>query len=185
MGGAPAGPPKKSNATTIIIIVVAVVFGGLFVLGVLGAVAYSGMRSYLSASKTVEARSNVGALARGIAACAEKPSAGAAGGSGQRGLPPSTPKVPASLAQVKGTKYASSPSDWSSEAFTCALFSVQTPQYFQYQWLLTSPGSQGIVRAEGDLDGDGTADVTVERDVTCTGPAGSQTCALGPIRETK
>ncbi|MCK6592545.1 MAG: hypothetical protein L6Q76_33745, partial [Polyangiaceae bacterium] len=164
----------------IILIVVAVVVGGFLLLGILGSLAYSGMQRYLSTSKSAEAKANVGALARGIATCAETEEA-----SGPKGLPPTSAKVPASLGQVKGTKYASSPADWSDAAFTCARFSVSTPQYFQYQWVLTSPGAQGTVRAEGDLDGDGVAEITIERDVSCTGAAESLTCSLGPMREKK
>ncbi|HZF53012.1 MAG TPA: hypothetical protein VE093_30375 [Polyangiaceae bacterium] len=183
MGGPPPGPPKKSH-TTLIILLAAVVGGGLLVISVLGALAYSGMRKYLSSAKSAEARVNVSALAQGIAACAQKPSL-SAGDPGQNGLPPSSPRVPASLAQVKGTRYASSPADWSSEAFACALFSIPTPQYFQYQWLLTSPGAQGIARAEGDLDGDGIAEIAFERDITCASSGGSLTCSVGPLREKK
>lgn len=181
--GPTGGPPKKSNTNLIIIIVVAVVAGGLLILGVLGSLALSGMQRYMSATKTAEAKSSVGALARGIVACAEREVMGAGGESAQKGLPPTSAKVPASLAAVKGTKYASSPSDWSGEAFTCARFMMGTPQYFQYQWVLTSPGAQGTVRAEGDLDGDGDAEITIEMDVSCSSVAGSITCSPGPMRE--
>ena len=185
MGGPHAGPPKKSNTNLIVIILVAVVGGGLLILGVMGALAYYGMRNYLGAAKSVEGKASVAALARGIASCAETEVQDAAGNVAPRGLPPSSPRVPASLAQVKGTKFASSPSDWTGDAFTCARFSVPTPQYFQYQWVLTTPGSNGTARAEADLNGDGVAEITIEQDVSCSNAAGSITCSVGPLREKK
>ena len=183
MGGPPPGTPKKSNTNLIIIIVVGVVFGGLMVLGVLGALAYFGMRQYLSAANAIEGKLNVVTLVGGIAACAQKSEVSASGEVTQRGLPPTSAKVPASLAQVKGTKYASSPADWTSDAFKCASFTIATPQYFQYQWELTTPGALGTVRAQGDLDGDGVAEITIEQDVRCSNQAGNLTCDVGPMRE--
>jgi hypothetical protein len=179
MGGP---PPKKSNTNLIIIIVVGVVLGGLMILGVLGALAYSGMRRYMSAAKAIEGRMNVASLASGLAACAQKKTMSASGEVTQEGLPVSSPKVPASLAQVKGTKYASSPSDWTGVAFRCASFSIATPQYFQYEWEITSI-LMGTVRAQGDLDGDGVAEITIEQDVRCANQAGVLTCDVGPMRE--
>lgn len=183
--GPMGGPPKKSNTNLIIIIVVGVVFGGLLILGVLGALAYSGMRGYLSASKSIEGRMNVATLASGLAACVQRTAMSASGEVTQRGLPPSTAKVPASLAQVKGKKYVSSPADWTGDAFTCASFTITTPQYFQYQWVLTTPGALGTVRAQGDLDGDGVAEITIEQDVRCSDQAGQLKCDVGPMRETR
>jgi hypothetical protein len=180
MGGPPA--PNKSNTNLILIIVVGAVFGGLMILGILGALAYSGMRRYLSASKMVEGRVNVVTLAGGLAACAQKSEVSVSGEVTQRGLPPSSGKVPASLAQVKGKRYASSPADWSDDAFKCASFTVATPHYFQYQWELTTP-ALGTVRAQGDLDGDGVAEITIEQDVRCSDQAGDLTCDVGPMRE--
>jgi len=61
----------------------------------------------------------------------------------------------------------SAPSDWTSPAFTCAKFSMTTPQYFQYQWERVSAQS-GVVHARADLDGDGVAEVNIEVPVRCS-----------------
>jgi hypothetical protein len=130
------------------------------------------VRGYVNASKKAEGKNNVGVISLGAIACAE-----ASGGK----LPASTPLVPANLAQVSGKKYMSQPSDWDSPSFKCMKFALSEPQYFQVQWVLKSPTS-GTARAVADLDGDGTPDSVIEKDVTCTGGA----CTASPtLRETE
>ena len=158
-------PQGKSNTVLIVVVVVGVAL--LLVVGVIGilaALGIAGFRSYLSRAKSVEGSVELTRLSEGLARC------GSVELSGGRELPDSASPVPASLAAVSGKKYMSSGADWSAPAYTCAAFSMSTPQYFQYAWTRTSPSS-GTVRASADLDGDGTAEIVLERDVTCSSGA--------------
>jgi type IV pilus assembly protein PilA len=146
----------------VILVIVAIV-------GVMAALGIYGTRRYIGEAKKSEGKVHVAVLARGMASCAE-----AAGGK----LPASSPAVPPSLADVSGKKYMSAPTDWNDPAFTCASFSMLSPQYFQYQWVSTS-GSDGTARAQADFDGDGSADVTLEISVACS--AGK--CTTSPLAE--
>lgn len=72
--------------------------------------------------------------------------------------PSATHPVPQDLRAVRGTKYPSTPADWSADGrkagFACLRFSMPSPQYFQYSYASVS-GSSFTVQAHGDLDGDG------------------------------
>jgi hypothetical protein len=131
-----------------------------------------GVSRYLEQSKKAEGKNGVGIMGRGAISCAQS-----SGGK----LPATSAMVPATLAQVSGKKYMSSPADWGDPAFKCLKFSMSEPQYFQYQWVLKSPTS-GVARAVADLDGDGKPDSTIELDVTCA----AQVCNASPtLRETE
>lgn len=166
-------PPRKSNVALILIIVGVVGFVLIAGVGVLAALGIYGTRKYLIEAKKAEGKNVVGAIARGMVTCMEaedlSPTAT------PRQLPPSSPPVPASL--PRGVKYQSSSADWASPAFSCARFSMSTPQYFQYQWERVSP-MIGIVRARADLDGDGKIDAAIEQEVRCT--SGPQ-CSVGAL----
>lgn len=140
--------------------VVLIVLGAFAVVGlpILSALAIYGVRKYMRAAKSAEATAALGSFSSGMVGCGEK----------QGALPPSTAAVPASLAAVSGMKYQSAPNDWADVGFTCAGFSLATPQYFQYQWVQESE-SKGALRAQADLDGDGAPEESFEATVTCAG----------------
>jgi len=117
--------------------------------------AWTGVRRYVAVSKTAEAVSNVGMIAleaksgfdldHELCASASRP-------------------VPATLAAVKGRKYASSPADWEADSasnagFSCLHFQVSMPQYYQYDYQRTGSGTKSgdsfRATARGDLNGDG------------------------------
>ena len=180
---APPPSPAKSSMTPIIIVAVvgAIVIGVVFVGGILAALGVYGARRYLANAKAAEGKNAVAMIARGVVSCAAREDA-IHGAVGPRGLPPSSHKVPASLAQVSGKKYMSTASDWTGDpAFACAAFEMSTPQYFQYQWELTKPGKEGVVHAVADLDGDGSPDILLDVVVTCSAPGD---CSVGPLSET-
>jgi type II secretory pathway pseudopilin PulG len=167
-----SGAPKKSGMSVLMIIIIVVVIGIFVVVGIVGVMAALGIygtRRYVGEAKKAEGKMEVARLARGMASCAEA-DAGT--------LPASSPAVPATLAEVAGKKYMSSPDDWKDPAFSCASFSLMSPQYFQYQWVSTN-GTEGTARAIADFDGDGSAEATFEVNVTC----GSGTCTVGPTVE--
>ncbi len=142
--------------------------------GVLTALAIYGVRGYVEEARVVEGKQLLGVLATGIAHCGSLPGAN---GTPPR-LPPSSNPVPRDPA--RGMKYQSVATDWSSEeAFRCAGFSLQQPQYFAYQWETKSP-TAGVVVAWADLDGDGNVDHRFEQAVDCASASG---CSVGQLVE--
>jgi hypothetical protein len=89
-----------------------------------------------------------------------------------RTLPPTSTKVPSVL--PRGHELLADARDWEDPAFRCADYRILEPQSFQLQWVLYAKptaewfAAEGVVRAEADLDGDGTVDHVVETGVACT-----------------
>lgn len=172
-----AGAPAKSGMSVVAIVLV--VLGGVAllvvaVLGILFALGAYGARKYVSQAKQSEGRASAMQLASGMALCG---STNAAAGQSDP-LPPTSRLVPATLAEIGGKKYMSSPSDWKDPAFECAKFQMSMPQYFQYQWVKRGTDS-GAATAISDLDGDGRPDAVFEVTVTCA----SGSCTAGGVTE--
>lgn len=139
------------------------------IIGVLAAMAIYGVRRYLLNSKTAEARSAVGRIAKDASAAFERERTSAEilapGNSGTvaaHRLCDSSSRVPA-VTEIKGKKYQSAISDWNGDQDTgwkCLKFSLTEPQYFSYQY--TASGTTGAdgetfsALANGDLDGNDT-----------------------------
>lgn len=141
------------------------------IVGILAVLAIYGVRKYLASAKTAEARNSLGQIAKDTATQYEKESMPAtviATGSSaalSRSLCGSAAAtVPAAIANVQGKKYQSSTADWngasSTVGFACIKFSMDAPQYYEYNF--QSPGT-GVANAaftataNGDLNGDGVA----------------------------
>jgi type IV pilus assembly protein PilA len=185
----PAGTPPSSQgsskAVIIIVVLVGALFAVVFVVGILAALAIGGMRKYLTNAKEAEGRATVTAIANDVVRCAETESADLLDPSNPasaKGLPVTTAPVPASLDAVANKKYMSAPSDWASPGWDCIKFQMNTPQYFQYQWVRNSP-TEGTVRGLCDLDGNHQPDVTFEVPVTCS--TSPWECQAGTMRETR
>lgn len=162
--GYPPQPPQRPKSGTNVVLILVVAGISVFVigLGIFVTLGVYGARRYVALAKTAEARASLDAFARGIRTCAATE-----GDDGEpKGLPESSPKVPASLSDIHGTKYASSKDDWDHPTFECAHFRMTTPQYFQYWWERTSKRA-GMLYAKADLDGDGTVDAEYELPITC------------------
>ncbi len=120
--------------------------------GVLGSLAVAGVRKYVAQAKTAEATSTLGEIAKDLSASvdrdrsARKPAR----------FPLSAGPVPQSV--PRGTKYRSSPSDWSA-TWKDIGFSMNGPQYFRYSIVTAPDRKHATVRAEGDFDGDGRSSV--------------------------
>lgn len=83
------------------------------------------------------------------------------------GLPETSGRVPAKLADVSAKVYSSKPEDWDDPSFECADYRLKEPQRMQYRWYKHGE-SVGTVEARGDLDGNGAPDTWYEIRVTCS-----------------
>jgi hypothetical protein len=172
--------------------VVASAAGGAAVAATIGstaAVAIYGVRRYLAAAKTSEAKNSIGAIARGAVAAYEREGANP---NAPHALCKSAQPVPASAPSGKkyqpndkaGTDYetGSQLSGWK-----CLKFAISSPQYYQYDYRmgagykgpkrgLPDPGPNGFeASAEGDLDGDGKTSL-----FTLTGTVVNGTVKISP-----
>lgn len=156
----PSPPAKKSSAWIIILVVV--LGGGVLLVGTMASLGIFGVRRYLAAAKTAEAKNTIGAITRGARAAYERE-----GIDGQHSLCASAVTVPSTV--PSGRKYMpSSSGDFDSGDATtgwrCLKFSMTSPIYYQYSYSqgagylagAIAPGATGFeAAARGDLDGDG------------------------------
>jgi type IV pilus assembly protein PilA len=154
------------------------------IIGVLAALAIYGVRKYLANAKTAEARTAVGRIAKDASSAWDRESMSAgfmAPGTSRinsKKLCPSSGLVPAALASVANQKYQSTVADWKDAGWTCLRFSMEGPQYFQYQYTATAsdPGAVGddfTATAHGDLNGN-----TVESTFSLSGEVVEQSDEL-------
>jgi type IV pilus assembly protein PilA len=135
------------------------------IIGVLAALAIYGVRKYLTNAKTAEARSALGRLAKDASSAWERESMPGAvlelGKSAEnaRSLCKSGPVVP-DKSKIKNAKYQSSPADWKKGGWPCLKFTMDGPQYFQYEYVMNDTGSvtgdSFTAHARGDLNGNDT-----------------------------
>jgi type IV pilus assembly protein PilA len=131
------------------------------IIGVLAALAIYGVRKYLTNAKTAEARTALGRMAKDAASAWDREAMSGAvltvGSSAlnARALCASSSLVPLLLSSVANKKYQSSPSDWKQAGWACLKFTMDGPQYFQYQYVQDST-TQFTAHAHGDLNANGT-----------------------------
>jgi type IV pilus assembly protein PilA len=134
------------------------------IVGVLAALAIYGVRKYVASAKTSEARNALGQMAKdaSTAYVRERMNSTLLPLQGTTGvvnvLCESATAVPSSPTVVRGQKYQSSPTEWRGLGWDCLRFSMQDPQYYQYDYDVTGPGMNAgdsfVASAVGDLDGD-------------------------------
>ena len=116
-------------------------------IGMMASLAISGVRRYLVAAKSAEARNTIGQIAKDYVVWWEKEDGKPRGRRRLLSFPPVPTTIP------RGVKYQSMPSDW--KAWEPLRFTMDAPQYYQYEVRASKDGSSADIFARGDLDGDG------------------------------
>jgi type IV pilus assembly protein PilA len=134
------------------------------IIGILAALAIYGVTKYVKNAKTAEARDALGRMAKDATAAYNRESMtskvmglGSTTGISHQ-LCASATAVPDQV--PKAAKYQSKPTDWmtgsATAGWTCLKFSMDDPQYFQYDYQSTNATAGPFTAlAKGDLDGDG------------------------------
>jgi type IV pilus assembly protein PilA len=150
----PMIPPSKPTSSLKIVVLV-LALGALPIVGIMAILATIGVRQYIANAKTAEARNALGQMAKDAASAYE---ASTVDGKPGRICPSERHPVPASMTSVRGVKYQSKPAEWQAgqadqSGFSCLHFMMNDPQYYRYTYEATATGF--VVRAQGDLNGDG------------------------------
>lgn len=130
----------------------------VLVVAFVGITGYLGMRSYVKASKVVEARNALAMIARDATAAYENGGDPLVEPAVRKLCPSASKPVPADRKAISGRKYQSTPSEWQADkdrnaGFACLRFEMMAPQQYQYEYVATE--TSFTARAWGDLDGDG------------------------------
>jgi len=144
------------------------------IIGILAAIAIAGVRKYLTSAKASEARNSLGTISGlGAAHWTGETMAGAVLTDGTtvgstHTLCGSSTAVPTTV--PKAQKYQSSGADGAdfhtgdgATGWKCLGFSLDAPQYYQYQYTTNSSTGGFDVVANGDLNGDGAKFSTFTR----------------------
>ena len=149
------------------------------IVGVLAAIAVHGVRKYTNSAKSTEARNTIGQIAKNATTAFARdkmdPSLLGAGQSVIRSnvLCGSATPIPEELTSVASAKYQSNSEEWdagsSVEGWSCLMFSLDEPQYFQYDYQAEDTSAGFAAIALGDLDGDGEPSSFIVRGVVTNG----------------
>jgi hypothetical protein len=116
--------------------------------GVLTQLARDGVRDYVTNAKTAEAKNALGQIAKSYATWYEMEDGTPRAKKKLFSCPPVPKTVP------RGDKYASKPSDWKGP-WEKLRFTIDAPQFFQYEVKAAKDGQSAEVLARGDLNGNG------------------------------
>lgn len=149
-------PRKGGGAGIVIAVVVALLI--LPVVGTFAVMAIYGVRKYIANAKTAEARNTVAHIAKAAVSAYEREDEAGGETVTHRLCRSASSAVPRDRSMVSARKYQSASSEWNVDAdrnagFACLRFEMPSPQYFQYEYVATA--TSFVVRAHGDLNGDG------------------------------
>jgi hypothetical protein len=116
-------------------------------LGAAASLGVSSVRKDLANAKAEEARNTVGQIGKDYVASWEREDGKPRARKKLVSFPPVPKTVP------RGVKYQSSPADW--KPWEPIRFSMDAPQYYQYEVVAAKNGESAEIVARGDLDGDG------------------------------
>jgi len=133
------------------------------IIGILATLAIYGVKTYLTNSKTGEAKANLGRLGKDAVAAYEKENmnatilgAGSAVAAVNQLCPDAAAPVPAAV--PKGQKTQPDPTHWQAAGWNCLKFAVNSPVYYQYNYDQLTAATFNTT-ASGDLDADDTLSV--------------------------
>jgi len=140
------------------------------IVGILAALAIYGVRKYITNAKSTEARNSLGQMSKDASAAFNRESmagtvltVGTSTARTNSLCTSAAAPVPSDKASIQGKKYQSKPQEWNagtqSSGWTCLKYSMQDPQYFQYDYKEsgdpTAESSTFQTLAHGDLNADG------------------------------
>jgi type IV pilus assembly protein PilA len=153
------------------------------IIGVLAALAIYGVRKYLANAKSAEARTAIGRIAKDAASAWDRETMasgvmamGSTAGIA-RALCEDAAAVPAAVPQ--GSKYQSSPGDWRGAGWSCLRFSMDGPQYYQYDYEQDTTETF-TATATGDLNSNSINSEFTMTGAVLTDAAGEQQLTLSP-----
>jgi type IV pilus assembly protein PilA len=158
-------PPAKKGMSTCLIVGIVVLALAVPMIGVMATLAIYGVRKYIAAAKTAEAKNTVAAITRGAVAAYEAETL-VSGRTVHRLCASATP-VPAGVpAAAKYMPSTAAGADFqvgsASAGWPCLKFSMTQPFYYQYGYVTgAGSGKSGATAsgfeasARGDLDGNG------------------------------
>lgn len=168
---------KSSSKGLIALIVAAVlVLGCVPGIGILAAIAIPAFIGYTKRAKITEARSNVRLLAASAQRRCAMERIDPTGGPTQNGLPGPAGPIPATV--PAGTAVVATQELTANPVFSELGFAPAEPLRYSYE--IASEGTAIIIRARGDLDGDGTFSTFETR---CTSSSDGCRCDDGIVVE--
>lgn len=145
---------KRNEGFTLVELMIVVA-----IIGVLAALAIYGVSRYLKHSKTAEATRNLGSIETGSKNQynQESPVSGSPGVFVHEFCPTMTVSTPTTIPAAQ--KVLVTASEWNNNTWKCLKFTINEPQFYQYQYLSTGQGTSASYTAiaRGDLDGNGSA----------------------------
>lgn len=146
-----ASTPKRGKLAITVVVLIAAMGACVPCIGVVAAIAIPNFISYVRRAKTAEATANVRAITSGVVSAYEMERVSIDGSAISHVLPSALPATPAIPGRQRQAWPAIADPGWATLGFAPA-----EPVYYSYEYTPDADGRGFVVRARGDLDGDGT-----------------------------